>query len=78
MTQSETSEDSGDHDSRTSEVLKDCKNVFDPIPGLPDFRDVNHIIDTGNADPVSRGMYRMSLKDKLQCCWSRRRMVGSD
>ena len=66
VTQSEKSEDSNDCDPRTSEVLKDFENVFDPIPGLPDFRDVNHIIDTGNAEPVSRGMYRMSLKEKAE------------
>ena len=55
-----------DNDIRISDVLDGFDEVFEPIPGLPSFRDVNHIIDTGNTDPVSKAMYRMSLKGKAE------------
>ena len=57
---------SNDIDSRISEVIEGFEEVFEPIPGVPSFRDVNHIIDTGSTNPVSKAMYRMSLKEKAE------------
>jgi hypothetical protein len=33
------------------------------LPGLPPERDVVHVIDTGDAKPVSRNPFKMSPKE---------------
>ena len=48
-----------DDDIRIADMLDGFDEVFEPIPGMPSFRDINHIIDTDNTDPVSKAMYRM-------------------
>ena len=43
------------------EVLKELKDVFQEVPGLPPKRDINFSIDLIlGAAPVSRDPYRMS------------------
>ena len=42
-------------------LVKEFRDVFqDTLPGLPPDRDVEHVIDTGDADPISRPPYKMS------------------
>lgn len=42
-------------------LVKEFSDVFkDELPGLPPDRCIHHIIDTGNAKPVSRSPYKMS------------------
>lgn len=49
------------------ETLKGYECVFNPLPdGLPPDRGLPHTIDTGNNPPVSRPMYRLSAKEKLE------------
>jgi hypothetical protein len=54
-------------DPALQQILTDYESVFAPLPpGMPPERGVGHTIDTGNAPPVSRPMYRMSTKEKLE------------
>ncbi|KAJ8651386.1 hypothetical protein O0I10_013083, partial [Lichtheimia ornata] len=42
-------------------LLNEFKDVFqDRLPGLPRERDVAHIIDTGDAEPINRPPFKMS------------------
>ena len=42
-------------------LLNEFKDVFqDKLPGLPRERDVAHIIDTGDAEPINRPPFKMS------------------
>ena len=46
-------------------LLKEYADVFAAIPpGLPPDRGIHHTINTGDAPPVSRPMYRMSPKER--------------
>ena len=48
-------------------TLKGFESVFEPLPdGLPPDRGLPHTIDTGIHPPVSRSMYRLSAKEKLE------------
>lgn len=43
------------------QLVQEFSTVFkDELPGLPTDRGIHHLIDTGDADPVSRPPYKMS------------------
>ncbi|KAG2216806.1 hypothetical protein INT45_013818 [Circinella minor] len=47
--------------SSNNALVKKFRDVFqDTLPGLPPDRDVEHVINTGDADPISRPPYKMS------------------
>lgn len=63
----ETGEKTEPHDLKMENSLRGFESVFDPLPpGLPPDRGVTHTIDTGNSPPVSRSMYRLSIKEKQE------------
>ena len=48
-------------------VVKANDDVFAELPpGLPPDRDIGHTINTGDSQPVSRSMYRLSPKEKAE------------
>ncbi|KAG2191851.1 hypothetical protein INT47_002866, partial [Mucor saturninus] len=48
-------------ESNWSNLAKDFPDVFrDELPGVPPDRDVQHVIDTGDARPISRPPFKMS------------------
>ncbi|KAG2195271.1 hypothetical protein INT47_005046 [Mucor saturninus] len=48
-------------DTYWDQLVKEFTSVFrDELPGLPPDRGIHHLIDTGNANPVSRPPYKMS------------------
>ena len=56
-------------DKYWSKLVKEFTTVFrDELPGLPPNRDVTHVINTGDAKPVSRPPFKMSPAelDELQ------------
>lgn len=51
----------GDNKASVDALLNEFKDVFqDKLPGLPRERDVAHIIDTGDAEPINRPPFKMS------------------
>lgn len=43
------------------ELVDEYKDVFkDDLPGLPPVRELEHVIDTGNAKPIARPPFKMS------------------
>lgn len=53
------------HPAGAQAILSEYADVFATIhPGLPPERNIGHTINTGDAPPVARPMYRMSPKEK--------------
>ena len=48
----------------TKALVEEFSDVFqDKLPGLPPKRDIEHVIDTGDAAPISRPPYKMSPRE---------------
>ena len=47
--------------ARAESLIKEFNDVFqDVLPRLPPDRGIEHVIDTGDADPISRPPYKIS------------------
>ena len=55
----------GKHEETSLKFLDEFDDVFAPLPpGLPPLRGQGHAINTGDAPPVSKAMYRLSPKER--------------
>ena len=55
----------GKHGDISLKFLDEFDDVFAPLPaGLPPLRGEGHAINTGDAPPVSKAMYRLSPKER--------------
>ena len=51
-------------DEMAKALVAEFSDVFqDKLPGLPPKRDIEHVIDTGDAAPISRPPYKMSPRE---------------
>ena len=60
-----TADNGSVNEAKVNETLKGYECVFEDLPkGLPPDRGIAHTIDTADHAPVSRSMYRLSIKEK--------------
>lgn len=50
--------------SAADDILKQFDDAFkEELPGLPPERDVEHVIDTGDAEPINKAPFKMSPRE---------------